>query len=93
MGLCVGLRDTSEHARVPIPMIPAGGITAPQFIHWREDAASNRTRVLVAASRSRQIRAVPPRDPGPFVDHPDAEEPSTVDRQADVRGRMIDILV
>ena len=93
MGLCVGLRDTSEHARVPIPMMPTGEITAPKLIHWREDAASNRTRVLAAASRSRQIRAVPPRDLGLFLDHQDAEEPSTVDRQADVRGRMIDIFV
>lgn len=90
MGLCVGIQDTPEHARVPVPVGPTGEITAPKLIHWREDAASNRTRVLVATSRSRQVRPVPWHHQGPVID---ADRPSTADAETDVRGRMIDILV
>lgn len=93
MGLCVGIHDTPEHARVPVPFGSTGEITAPKLIRWREDAASNRTRVLVAASRSRHVRPVPWRGQEPVLDAVDDGPSAAADTTGDIRGKMIDILV
>lgn len=100
MGFCIDIDDTPEHARVPVSMEFSTDSTAPTLIHWREDAESNRARVLVAPPSTRQSRSIVPlvrpamrRAPELILRRTATNEWSSEDPSDDIRGRMVDILV
>ena len=92
MGFCVEFRDTPEHARVPVPMVSSGETSPPRLIQWREDTASRRSRVLVAASSDKASPAARQESEMPPL-RMDSGKELLPDQQAGIRGTMIDILV